>query len=165
LVGIAISGVIGFILGLLLSEYPILVLLIPLLALVILLGGREALSYIVIIVGFLVGIITLYTFRSLLGIGLLGLSVMVGFLIGNNIISEKKDYSKAEIRRSIALSIMAIFFALIAFGNEIKVEGILKDVLSNYWKLVAVVIGFYFGGRSAERIVEIILTSKNKKRD
>ncbi len=75
----------------------------------------------------------------------------------NNIISKNKDYSKAEIRRSIALSIVAVFFALIAYGDKIEVKGLLKDVMTNYWKIVMVVVGFYFGGRSAEKIVESVL--------
>jgi len=163
LVGAVIFGVTGFIFGLLVcrdvSFFPIAVLI----ALIILIGKREALSYVVIVSGFLIGFLAIYTFRSLLGIGLLGLSVMVGFLIGNNIVSKDKDYTRAEVRRSIALSVMAVFFALISFGNEIEDKGILGEILSNYWKIVMVVVGFYFGGRSAERIVEVVLTLRNKK--
>ncbi len=160
-------GVLGFILGLLIPNVPlaifsIIVALILIMTYAILMNNREVLSYAVIALGFFLGFTAIYAFKSLFGIGLLGLSVMVCFLIGNNIISKNKDYSKAEIRRSIALSIVAVFFALIAFGDKIEVKGILKDVMTNYWKIVMVVVGFYFGGRS---VVEAILAVKESKKD
>ncbi|WP_457549095.1 hypothetical protein [Archaeoglobus sp.] len=166
LVGAVIFGVMGFAFGLLVCKLQLSILLVAvivlLLALVFLLKTREALSYAVITVGFVIGTCVFYFLKSLFGIGILGLSVMVSFLIGNNIVSKEKDYSKAEIRRSIALSVMAVFFVLLSVGNGINATGILKDTLTNYWKIVTVVVGFYFGGRSAEKIVEAILLSKEK---
>ncbi len=86
-VSAVVFGVLGFILGLLIPNVPltifsIIVALILIMTYAILTNNREVLSYAVIALGFFLGFIAIYTFKSLFGIGLLGLSVMVCFLIG-----------------------------------------------------------------------------------
>ena len=50
-----------------------------------------------------------------------------------------------------------------AFGNTIDIDNnILKETIKNFWWIVITVIGFYFGGRSAEKIVESV-TGKRAK--
>lgn len=57
-----------------------------------------------------------------------------------------------EVRASIALSIVILFFALVSIGNGINApEGsILDKVLSNFWVVLSSVIAFYFAGRAIE---------------
>ena len=40
--------------------------------------------------------------------------------------------------------------------KKIEYSEFSKDVLSNYWWVIMVIVGFYFGGRSAENIVTTI---------
>jgi multisubunit Na+/H+ antiporter MnhB subunit len=113
-------------------------------------------GHIVILAGFVLGALFLLVLQSPLGVGLLGLCVMVGVLIGINILSGDDKLSKGEIRRAIGVSCVAVFFGLLAISNKIEYSEFSKDVLSNYWWVIMVIVGFYFGGRSAENIVTTI---------
>lgn len=91
------------------------------------------------------------------GVGIMGIGILLTVLIGGNVLSEEHDLTAGEIRRAIAVSSIAVFFGLLAFGNTIKAEqGVLKTLLENFWWVIITVIGFYFGGRSAEKIVETL---------
>jgi hypothetical protein len=81
---------------------------------------------------------------------------MVGVLIGVNILSGDDKLSKGEIRRAIGISCVAVFFGLLAISNKVEYSDFSKDVLSNYWWVIMAIVGFYFGGRSAENIVTTI---------
>ncbi len=117
----------------------------------------------IILVGFVLGIGLLYIFYTvdlaLFGVGLLGLIILVFTLLGLNIMSKDPILEKAEVRRAIGLSLVAVFFGLLAVSDKIKIETntLLGNILSNYWWIIMTIIGFYFGGRSAEKIVTIIL--------
>ena len=75
-------------------------------------------GYIVILAGFVLGVLFLLVLQSPLGVGLLGLCVMVGVLIGVNILSGDDKLSKGEIRRAIGVSCFAVFFGLLAISNK-----------------------------------------------
>jgi hypothetical protein len=111
----------------------------------------------VLFAGFLIGVGIIYVRTSLVGIGVMGIWILLTMLIAGNILSKGRDLSSAEVRRSIAVSVMSVFFGLLAVGGSIKVgDSILQPILENFWWIVITVIGFYFGGRSAEKIVETI---------
>ncbi|NIQ39568.1 MAG: hypothetical protein GTN81_13400 [Proteobacteria bacterium] len=87
----------------------------------------------------------------------MGIWILLTMLIAGNILSKRRDLSSAEARRSIAVSVMSVFFGLLAFGSNVKVgDSVIQPILENFWWIVITVIGFYFGGRSAEKIVENI---------
>lgn len=111
----------------------------------------------VLFVGFLIGIGIIYLRPSLVGIGVMGIWILLTMLIGGNILSRGHDLASAEVRRAIAVSFISTFFGLLAFGSKIEVgESVLRPILENFWWIVITIIGFYFGGRSAEKIVESI---------
>ena len=94
----------------------------------------------------------------------MGIGILLTVLIGGNILSKERDLSTAEVRRAIAISCISVFFGLLAFGNTVKIEqSVLKPILENFWWIIITVIGFYFGGRSAEKIVEGITDKWAKK--
>ena len=112
----------------------------------------------IILLGFFVGVgIAVLWLRSLKGVGIMGICILVGVLIGANILSEEKSLTTGEVRKAIAISCISVFFGVLAFGESIKTDNdILKAILENFWWIIVTVIGFYFGGRSAEKIVEKI---------
>ncbi len=129
--------------------------------------GLKILGVIIIIAGFVISVILAYHLRSLTGIGIMGICVLFFVLIGSNFLSKELDLTTGEVRRAIAISFVSVFFGLLAVGDKINANSInnsiLKDVLENFWWITMTVIGFYFGGRSAEKIVESI-TEKWAKR-
>jgi len=67
----------------------------------------------------------------------------------------KHDLTTAEVRRAIAISFVSVFFGLLAFGDAIEIgDNALKATLENFWWIIIAIIGFYFGGRSAEKVAE-----------
>ena len=96
-------------------------------------------------------------FQTLLGIALIGVIVFSGVLILGNILSPSGDLSTGEVRRSIAISFIFIFFALLAFGDKITIDcenKMISKVLENFWVFIVTIIAFYFGGRSLEKAAE-----------
>ena len=95
--------------------------------------------------------------RSLIGIGIMGIGILITVLIGGNVLSKENELTTGEVRRAIALSCISVFFGLLAFGDTIETNNkVLETVLENFWWIIITIIGFYFGGRSAEKIVESI---------
>jgi len=111
----------------------------------------------VLIVGFtLFGFLTLLL-DSLIGIGIMGIGILLTVLIGGNILSKEHELTAGEVRRAIAISFVSVFFGLLAVGESIKTDtSVLTKILENFWWIIITVIGFYFGGRSAEKIVDSI---------
>ena len=117
-----------------------------------------------IFLGFGIGVIAISFSPTLEGVGIMGICILVFMLIGANILSKERDLTTGEVRKAIAISFVSVFFGLLAIVEKININNsILKDVLENFWWIIVTIIGFYFGGRSAERIVESI-TGKWAKR-
>jgi hypothetical protein len=93
---------------------------------------------------------------SIIGLGLMTIVILItstiGFFFIQSYDKSTLTFGEGEIRKGITFSIMVLFFGLIAYGNDIKIEnsGILSKVLENFWVIVTSVIAFYFGGRAAE---------------
>ena len=119
--------------------------------------NKLAWGIIVIIAGIFIGMLALYRFRTMdptVGLGLMGLIVLFTTLVGVNVFSKSTDLSKGEVRKSIAISFISVFFGLLIVGNNIDKFGlekcVLKDVLDKFWVIIVTIIGFYFCGRAAE---------------
>lgn len=124
-------------------------------------GIEHRVAYLVLLVTYVAGIIIAFCRKDLQGIGLMGMIVFLGSMIAGSLFSEKGDLSSGEVRRSITISFMLIFFALLAFGDRIDVStenSVITKALDNFWVFIVTIIGFYFGGRSLERAAE-----KNRK--
>ena len=104
-------------------------------------------------------IIGFWWLPDLLGCGVMGVLMMISLFVGGYLLSDEHKVAEGEIRRSIAIPVLAVFFWLLAFGDDIIIEKtspILQVVLEKYWLITLIVLGFYFGGRSFEKIIEKI---------
>jgi len=118
-------------------------------------GHKLCAGSLIIFLGFVVGVCIALWLHSLTGVGIMGIWILAMVLIGANILSEERSLTTGEVRKAIAISCISVFFGVLAFGETIKTDNdILKAILENFWWIIVTVIGFYFGGRSAEKIVE-----------
>lgn len=92
--------------------------------------------------------------------------------------SDKEDLMMGEMRKAIATSLIMVYFAILAMAVVEPGSNVLAQAMSlgegaesaspkifllkDFSTLIAVVVGFYFGGRSAE---EIIKTWRGKNQD
>jgi putative effector of murein hydrolase LrgA (UPF0299 family) len=126
---------------------------------------RLLIGSLILIAGFIISMFIAYRFPIPIGIGFMGLVILLAVLIGANILSEESNLTTGEIRRSIAISFISTFYGLLAFGDKIKIEkgSILEPIFENFQWIIITIIGFYFGGRSAEEIVKLIMEKRIKK--
>ena len=89
------------------------------------------------------------TNNPLIGLGLVGLVTFTFVLFGTYLITDKWDFGCGEFRKAITISILAVFFATLAFGNLIVIaqNTVLGQVFTNYWAIVSTVVAFYFAAR------------------
>ena len=114
-------------------------------------------GYLILLASYASGFIIVLCKKNLFGIGLMGMIVFIGSIMGGSFLSEKGDLSSGEVRKSIAISFILVFFALLAFGDRITISGdhnLIAKALENYWVFIVAIIGFYFGGRSLEKAAE-----------
>ncbi len=113
----------------------------------------------IILLGVLISLIIFaYPFNyPLVKIGLIGLVTFFSVLFGTYFITKNCYFDDGEFRKAITVSVIAVFFATMAFGNSININqsSLIKPLFDNYWVIVTTVIGFYFGSR--------ILDNKIKK--
>jgi len=95
-------------------------------------------SVFLIIGGFFLTTLTFWKFQSpaWLGIGTF-ITLFIAFYIDN----QKLD--SGEMRRVIAGSLIATFFGLMSVNDD-KIK---FSLFNNYWKIIMMVIGFYFTSR------------------
>ena len=117
----------------------------------------------ILVVGFAIGICIAYLLRPLTGIGIMGIIILITVLIGGNVLSKEHELATGEVRRAIAVSCLSVFFGLLAFGDSIQMDNnVLEAIIGNFWRIIITIICFYFGGRSAEKIVENITRRSGK---
>ena len=119
----------------------------------------------IIILGFAASVyIAFWKFHSLAGLGLMGIGILLTVLIGSGILSSTTSIDTGEVRRAITISFISVFFGLMGFEGALQDSNLFKMVSTNLWWVLIVVIGFYFGGRSAEEIVKNIIRVKESTR-
>ncbi|MDI9438212.1 MAG: hypothetical protein QM405_09100 [Euryarchaeota archaeon] len=93
----------------------------------------------------------------------LGLVTFFGMVVVVNYMSGTAPLNTGEIRKSLTVSFLAVYFAMIsfmAFGGASYLPGQPVSILvQSFTALMAILIGFYFGTRAIEKYV------KAKKKD
>jgi len=120
-------------------------------------GKEHILGYIILLVAYASSLIVVVSKKDLPGIGIMGMIVFIGSMAGGSLLSEKGDLSSGEVRRSITIAFVMVFFALLAFGNNIEIKegnALITEAIDNFWIFIVTIIAFYFGGRSLERAAE-----------
>ena len=120
-------------------------------------GKEHILGYIILLVAYASSLIVVVSKKDLPGIGIMGMIVFIGSMAGGSLLSEKGDLSSGEVRRSITIAFVMVFFALLAFGNNIEIKegnALITAAIDNFWIFIVTIIAFYFGGRSLERAAE-----------
>ena len=119
----------------------------------------------IIILGFAASVyIAFWKFHSLTGLGLMGMGILLTVLIGSGILSNTTAIDTGEVRRAITISFISVFFGLMSFEGPLPDSNLFKVVSTNLWWVLVVIIGFYFGGRSAEEIVKNIIRVRESTR-
>jgi hypothetical protein len=104
-----------------------------------------------IVIGLLwsIGLILLNVMSPLIRLGLIGIGSFTFVLFGAYYLNLFPDFGSGEFRKAITISILVVFFASIAMGDQIMLspDSILGQVLNNYWAILSTVIAFYFATR------------------
>lgn len=115
----------------------------------------------IIIIGFGCSAYTgLWKFHSLAGLGIMGMGILLTVLIGSGILSGTTPLDTGEVRRSITISIISVFFGFMTLNGTQNLSAFTSS--NQFWWLLIALVGFYFAGRSAEEIVKNI-AKRNKK--
>jgi uncharacterized membrane protein len=105
----------------------------------------------IIFIGVIISlIIFVYPYNvPLVKIGLIGLVTFFSVLFGTYFITKNWYFDDGEFRKAITVSVIAVFFATMAFSNSININqsSLIKPLFDNYWAIVTTVIAFYFGSR------------------
>jgi uncharacterized membrane protein HdeD (DUF308 family) len=116
---------------------------------------RLEVGSIILLTGFGLGIVLVWTKGSLAAIGTLGLIVLVTTLLGSNVLSGSRELTKEEVGIAIALSCISMFYALIGFGPKEELpDGVLSDTIEHFWQVLIWVVGFFF----AKGAVDVVAT-------
>jgi hypothetical protein len=85
----------------------------------------------------------------LIYLGIVGLLTFTSVLFGTYLLTKNWDFGCGEFRKAITISILAVFFATLAFGDKIVVaqDTVLGQVFNNFWAILSTVVAFYFAAR------------------
>ena len=89
---------------------------------------------------------------------IIGVVTFFGMLAISNFYSGDENLLKGEMRKAIASSLLMVYFAvlgLVLFGADVLETEVKFNTLKDFQTLMAVVIGFYFGGRSVEEVIKV----------
>jgi hypothetical protein len=107
-----------------------------------------------ILVGLLISIYIVWTanINPLIGLGIVGLVTFTFVLFGTYLLTKDWDFGCGEFRKAITISILAVFFATLAFGDKIVIaqDTVLGQVFNNFWAILSTVVAFYFAARVAD---------------
>lgn len=116
--------------------------------------AARILGPIIIVVGLAYSVWIVWTqpTGALVGVGLVGLVTFTSVLFGMFLMSKEWYFESGEFRKAITISVIAVFFAIMAFGDKIVVgpSTVLGEVLNNFWAIVSTVVAFYFAARVAD---------------
>jgi len=112
---------------------------------------KNILGPLLILFGLLISIgLLFYTaIDPLVRVGLTGLVNFTFVLFGTYLLTNQDDFGCGEFRKAITISVLAVFFATLALGDQIVItqDTVLGQVFTNYWAIVSTVIAFYFAAR------------------
>ncbi len=120
------------------------------------------LGFFIIIAGLIIPLLILGGWLNIgssnIDVGFIGLETFSAVLVGMFFITDKWDFTCGEFRKAITVSIIFVFFSILAFGNGITItpNGVLNGFFNNFWAIVATVISFYF----ASRVIDTRTNSK-----
>ena len=107
-----------------------------------------------ILIGFIFSILIIYWLNSLFSLGIAGIAIFFVVLVGADIFSGTTRLDTGEIRKAITVSFISVYFLWLGFlTGSISNSAADNSLLNNFWSIIVVIIGFYFGGRTAEEIV------------
>lgn len=88
-----------------------------------------------------------------MGLGLVGLITFTFVLFGSYLITKKWNFQYGEFRKAITISILAVFFATLGFGDKIVLtqDTVLSQVFNNFWAVLSTVVAFYFASRVVDK--------------
>lgn len=124
-------------------------------------NGVLWLTMLVLVIGLVVGIYTISTWRDLFGVGILGLEVFFIVLIASMISSSKISMDQGQMRRAVVAAWVAAFFGLLAVGNGIVATGsVIANTLSQFWWAFTLIFSTYIAGRTVESVTQTWATTK-----
>lgn len=107
-----------------------------------------------ILIGLILSIGLLFAsfMMPLVRLGLIGLVSFTFVLFGAYFLTKYDDFGCGEFRKAITISILAVFFASLALGDQITIaqDSVLGQVFNNFWAILSTVIAFYFAARVIE---------------
>jgi cation transport ATPase len=111
-----------------------------------------------LLIGLLISVyVVLYSnINPLTGLGLVGLVTFTFVLFGTYLITEGWNFGEGEFRKAITISVLAVFFATLAFGQQIVIaqDTVVGQVFTNFWAIVSTVVVFYFAARVVDNRTE-----------
>ena len=112
---------------------------------------KNILGPLLILLGLLIsmGLLFYTAIDPLIRVGLTGLVTFTFVLFGTYLLTKNDDFGCGEFRKAITISVLAVFFATLALGDQIVItqDTVLGQVFTNYWAIVTTVIAFYFTAR------------------
>ena len=134
-------------------------------------------------IGFFGGILVMAYLNNLMGLGIFGISVFFSILFGSDLLSGTTKFNTGEVRKAIAVTVIAVYLMMPGFLQNLKANSpllwtlntttttavnstttttstVLNGLLSNFWWVITAVIIFYFGSRIAKQIADKAYESK-----
>lgn len=99
------------------------------------------------------------SFHIAWSVGCVGVITFLGVLMLVNYLSDSDAVDKGEMRKAIAGSVVAVYFALVSLltfrGFYPQDTELAKTIVGHFTWLVGIVVVFYFGSRAATEYMEI----------
>jgi len=124
--------------------------------------GDAFAALVILALGLVLGFFIIYYWRSLFGVGVLGLVtffiVLVAGMFGS---THGALLDQGQIRRGVVAAWVAAFFGLLAVGNGIQATGsIISNTLSQFWWAFTLVFSTYIAGRTVESVTQTVSAAK-----
>ena len=124
-------------------------------------NGILWLTMTVLVIGLSLGIYTIWIWRDLFGVGVLGLETFFIILIAGMVNSSKTPMDQGQVRRAVVAAWVAAFFGLLAVGNGIVATGsVIANTLSQFWWAFTLVFSTYIAGRTVESVTQSWATTR-----
>jgi hypothetical protein len=124
--------------------------------------GDLWLTMAILVVGLLVGIGIIYTWRTLFGVGILGMFTFFIVLVAGMVTSSPVPIlDQGQVRRAVVAAWVVAFFGLLAVGNGIVATGsVIANTLSQFWWAFTLIFTTYIAGRTVESVTQTLKGTK-----